>query len=70
MPEVQEVSISLEDLFDPHEWDFICQEMNNIRVDNLELSEDEIRLKAYYRWLSRGCPEGSSEEDWKWAQNS
>ncbi len=26
--------------------------------------EDEVRRKAYECWMSRGCPEGSPEEDW------
>ena len=30
----------------------------------MALMEEEIRLLAYFNWQSRGCPEGSPEEDW------
>ena len=25
---------------------------------------DDVALRAYFRWLERGCPAGSAEEDW------
>lgn len=29
------------------------------------LSEaEQINLRAYFRWLERGCPEGSPDQDW------
>lgn len=28
------------------------------------LSEQDIATLAYQRWLERGCPQGSPEEDW------
>ena len=28
------------------------------------LNEQDIANIAYQRWLDRGCPEGSAEEDW------
>lgn len=24
----------------------------------------EVALRAYFRWLERGCPPGSAEQDW------
>lgn len=32
--------------------------------DVTELTANSIRLRAYYRWLDRGCPEGSDWHDW------
>lgn len=28
------------------------------------LSEQDVADLAYHRWLERGCPQGSPEEDW------
>jgi hypothetical protein len=30
----------------------------------LARDENEVARTAYYRWLDRGCPEGSADEDW------
>jgi hypothetical protein len=35
-----------------------------LRLSNNLPTEDEVRLGAYYRWIVRGCPFGSPEEDW------
>lgn len=32
--------------------------------DTTELTANSIRLRAYYRWLDRGCPEGNDWHDW------
>jgi 2-polyprenyl-3-methyl-5-hydroxy-6-metoxy-1,4-benzoquinol methylase len=32
--------------------------------EHVQPSEDMIRAKAHQLWLERGCPEGSSEQDW------
>ncbi|HTM46081.1 MAG TPA: DUF2934 domain-containing protein [Polyangiaceae bacterium] len=29
-----------------------------------ELSHEQLALRAYSKWLERGCPEGESEVDW------
>ncbi|HTM45669.1 MAG TPA: DUF2934 domain-containing protein [Polyangiaceae bacterium] len=29
-----------------------------------EISHERIALRAFSKWLARGCPEGSSETDW------
>jgi Protein of unknown function (DUF2934) len=34
------------------------------RQDNHE----EIAVLAFARWRNRGCPEGSADEDWRWAE--
>src|SRR5208282_5791050 len=31
---------------------------------NGSVSADQIAERAYFRWLERGCPFGSPEEDW------
>lgn len=28
------------------------------------ISEDEIRERAYFKWLEEGCPEGRAEQHW------
>lgn len=28
------------------------------------LNEQDVASLAYQRWVERGCPQGSSEEDW------
>jgi hypothetical protein len=33
-------------------------------VRTLEASEEDIAVLAYKLWQARGCPEGSSQEDW------
>jgi hypothetical protein len=33
-------------------------------VRTQEVSEEDIAVLAYKLWQARGCPEGSSQEDW------
>ena len=33
-----------------------------------ETGRDLVALRAYFHWLERGCPDGSSQEDWLWAE--
>jgi len=28
------------------------------------ISREQIEMRAYTKWLERGCPEGTSESDW------
>ncbi len=35
---------------------------------NGSVSADQIAERAYFRWLERGCPFGSPEEDWIYAE--
>jgi len=32
------------------------------------LEQEEVARLAYWRWQQYGCPEGSAEEDWLWAE--
>jgi hypothetical protein len=34
----------------------------------MQLTEQEIRSRAYALWEARGCPEGSAEDDWSAAE--
>jgi hypothetical protein len=36
-------------------------EQDEVDIDD---AHDEIALRAYDLWRQRGCPEGSSEQDW------
>ena len=29
-----------------------------------ETTGETVAMRAYFRWLERGCPAGSAEEDW------
>jgi len=31
---------------------------------SVELDEEAVRAKAHQLWVERGCPEGTSDEDW------
>jgi len=33
-------------------------------VSQPRMEWDSIATRAYFRWLERGCPEGSPEQDW------
>jgi hypothetical protein len=35
-----------------------------ITADAKEITHEEVTELAYRIWQSRGCPEGSAEEDW------
>jgi hypothetical protein len=37
-------------------------------ADATPLEHDEIAQRAYMHWQQRGCPEGSPEVDWAWAE--
>ena len=30
----------------------------------VSMSEEEVAVRAYQRWVARGCPLGTPEEDW------
>jgi hypothetical protein len=32
------------------------------------MEHDEIARRAYLHWQQRGCPDGSPEVDWAWAE--
>ena len=34
------------------------------------LNEEEVAVRAYQRWLDRGCPQGSPDEDWYEAERN
>ena len=33
-------------------------------AEAVELSQEDIAIRAYLNWLDRGCPHGTSGEDW------
>ena len=35
---------------------------------NGSVTDDQIAERAYFHWLERGCPFGSPEEDWLYAE--
>lgn len=41
---------------------------SNLKSESSAVSHDEIAAHAYRCWRERGCPEGSSEEDWHRAE--
>ncbi|HYE62965.1 MAG TPA: DUF2934 domain-containing protein [Phycisphaerales bacterium] len=44
------------------------QKMGNAQLDPETAILEEIRIKAYERWLTRGQQPGSAEEDWREAE--
>ncbi len=36
---------------------------SDIMLDR-SIATDEVALRAYHIWMERGCPEGTSTEDW------
>jgi hypothetical protein len=40
-----------------------------LRDEPVPLSKQEVADLAYKRWVERGCPQGSPEEDWFEAEN-
>ena len=41
---------------------------NTIQFTGQEISDDAISQRAYEIWQARGCPEGTSDEDWQTAK--
>ena len=35
---------------------------------NVATTTDEVALRAYHIWMERGCPQGTSTEDWLTAE--
>ena len=31
---------------------------------NAQVTAEQVAERAYFRWLERGCPMGSAEQDW------
>lgn len=48
--------------------DTVKSEMPDGSRSNADTQRDEIARRAYRFWQARGCQDGSSEEDWSWAE--
>lgn len=41
---------------------------DTIQFTGREISDEAVAQRAYEIWQDRGCPEGTSEEDWETAK--
>ena len=44
-------------------------EVASTRSRAADLAEQDVADLAYQRWVERGCPQGSAEEDWFQAEH-
>jgi hypothetical protein len=40
-----------------------------VEPEHVPPTEEEIAVRAYYRWQANGCPEGTADEDWLTAES-
>jgi len=38
--------------------------MNLANAVNGQITPEQVAERAYFRWIERGCPVGTAEEDW------
>ena len=47
-----------------------CEKVNSQSPSLASLKEQDVAELAYQRWVERGCPQGSPEEDWFEAESA
>jgi hypothetical protein len=38
--------------------------LNLVEAVNGQITPEQVAERAYFRWIERGCPVGTAEEDW------
>jgi hypothetical protein len=42
--------------------------LNLAEAVNGQITPQQVAERAYFRWIERGCPVGTAEEDWLYAE--
>jgi hypothetical protein len=46
----------------------MAQKKEKAVVSENEVSQEDLRVAAYYRWLNEGCPDNNDLSDWLHAE--